>query len=246
MPVELDPITFLVAALNEEKNIAATVETITAAVEQFSCDYEILLVDDGSTDSTPAIMDRMVLENPRVRVIHNERNLGLGGAYKRGIRHAHKKYIMWVSGDNAETAVNISNIISHIGEADIVVPVLHARKTRPWLRRFTSRAFTITVNSLFGLKVNYYNGTVVHRTDIIRTVDIKTNSFAYQAEALVKLLRQGHSYIEVPYTSGTYDGIFSYAMKPKNLVAVFKALFVLFVDVKFGREKKATKTAHAG
>ncbi|HWB58715.1 MAG TPA: glycosyltransferase family 2 protein, partial [Chthoniobacteraceae bacterium] len=151
MPKELQPITFLVTALNEEEKIEGTAKTITEAVEQFSCDYEILMVNDGSTDATPRIMDRMAKENPRVRVVHNERNLGLGGAYKRGVRHASKKYVMWVSGDNAETPGNIVNIISHVGEADVVVPVLKATKARPWLRRFTSRGFTITVNTLFGL-----------------------------------------------------------------------------------------------
>jgi hypothetical protein len=92
------------------------------------------------------------------------------------------------------------------------------------------------VNLLFGLKVNYYNGTVIHRTELIRTVDIKTNSFAYQAEALVKLLRRGHSYIEVPYASATYDGIFSHAMRPRNLIAVFKALAILFVDIHLAKK----------
>lgn len=245
MPVEISPITFLVTALNEEEKIEGTAKTITDAVGHFTCDYEILLVNDGSTDSTPRIMDRMAQENPRIRVVHNEKNLGLGGAYKRGVRHASKKYVMWVSGDNAETPGNMVNILSHVGEADIIVPVLHATKARPWLRRFTSRGFTMTVNMLFGLKLNYYNGTVIHKTELIREVDIKTNSFAYQAEALVKLLRQGHSYVEVPYTSATYDGIFSYAMRPKNLIAVFKALAVLFVDVRLGGAKKEVKSPAA-
>lgn len=232
MPKEIPPITFLVPALNEEKNIEGTVSTIMAAAAHFVCDYEILLVNDGSTDSTPEIMDRLAREIPRVRVLHNEHNLGLGGAYKRGIRYAEKQYIMWVCGDNAETADHIVNIISHVGEADIIVPVLHAGKNRPWLRRFTSRCFTLTMNTLFGLHVNYYNGTVVHRADLIRSIEIHTNSFAYQAEALVKLLAQGHSYVEIPYSSATYDGLFSYAMRPKNLVAVFKAIGQLFLDIR--------------
>ena len=232
MHAELKPLTFLVTALNEEEHIAATVDTIVAAVEHFSCDYEILVVDDGSTDKTPEIADALAAQNPRVRVVHNPRNLGLGGAYKRGIQHASKQYVMWVSGDNAETADNLINIISHVGEADIVVPVLVAPKTRPWLRRMTSKAFTFVVNSLFNLRIHYYNGSVVHRCDLIRGIDIRTNSFAYQAESLVKLLKRGHSYVEVAYTSATYDGVFSHAMRPKNLLAVFKALIDLRSDLR--------------
>ena len=231
MRAELKPLTFLVTALNEEEHIAGTVATIIAAAEHFSCDYEVLLVDDGSTDETAQIADALATENPRVRVVHNERNLGLGGAYKRGIQHASKEYVMWVSGDNAETTDNLVNIISHVGEADIVVPVLVAPKTRPWLRRLASKAFTLVVNSLFGLRIHYYNGSVVHRCALIRGIDIRTNSFAYQAESLVKLLKQGHSYVEVPYTSATYDGVFSHAMRPKNLLAVFKALIDLKADL---------------
>ena len=231
MAPPLQPLTFLVTALNEEDHLEDTVKTVSAAVRQFACDYEILLVNDGSTDNTGAIADRLAREDARVRVVHNERNLGLGGAYKRGVQHASKKYVMWVSGDNAETVDNLVNIISHVGEADIIVPVLVARGERPWLRRLTSRTFTLVVNALFNLNVRYYNGSVIHRTDLIRGVNIRTNSFAYQAESLVKLLKQGYSYVEVPYSSATYDGMFSYAMRPRNLVAVLKALIHLFKDV---------------
>ena len=232
---ELKPITFLVPALNEEENIEGTVATIISAINHFRCDYEILLVNDGSTDSTPQIMDRIARENQSFHVLHNEHNLGLGGAYKRGINYAKKEHVMWISGDNAETVGNLVNIVSHVGEADIVIPFLQASKARPWLRRLTSRCFTAIINSLFGLNIHYYNGSVIHRTELIKTVSIRTNSFAYQAEALVKLLRGGCSYVEVPYSSATYDGVFSYAMRPKNLVSVLKAIVCLFVEVKLGK-----------
>jgi hypothetical protein len=144
------------------------------------------------------------------------------------------QHVMWISGDNAETPGSIENITSHAGEAEIVIPVLVDMTGRPWLRQFTSRTFTATVNLLFGLKVRYYNGAVLHRTDLIRSVDILTNSFAYQAEALIKLLRRKHSFVEIPYRSTTYDGAFSYAMRPKNLVLVFRALGRLFLSERFG------------
>ena len=243
MRPQLKSLTFLVTALNEEENLAATIQTITTAVDHFVCDYEILIVDDGSTDQTPAIADQLAATNPRVRVIHNERNLGLGGAYKRGVQYAGKEYVMWVCGDNAETGDNLVNIMSHVGQADIIVPVLTAGVERPWLRRVASRAFTMVVNALFNLRVKYYNGCVIHRCDLIRQVDIRTNSFAYEAEALVKLLKQGYSYLEVPYRSATYDGMFSNAMKPKNLLKVLKALVVLYLDMR--RSQRPQASAHS-
>src|SRR5207244_1967894 len=99
-----------------------------------------------------------------VRVVHNPQNLGLGGAYRRGLQHARMQHVMWISGDNAETSDNIENITAHAGEAEIIIPVLVDQTGRPWLRRWTSRSFTFVVNTLFGLDVRYYNGAVLHQT----------------------------------------------------------------------------------
>jgi len=225
-------ISFLVTALNEEEHLVPTIRTIESAAAELGCDYEILLVNDGSTDATGEIADRYAVSSPRVRAIHNETNLGLGGAYKRAVGFASKEYVMWVCGDNSETVEHLVSVASHVGEADIVVPVLHAGPQRPFLRRATSKAFTQIVNLLFGLNVGYYNGTVIHKTELIAQVPIKTNSFAYQSEALVKMLRAGCSRVEVPYSSRTYDGLFSNAMKPKNLAAVVKALCVMFFEIR--------------
>jgi len=225
---------FVVTAYNEEKHIRDTVATIkTAASGRFS-DYEILIVDDGSADATGAIIDEMARENRSVMAIHNERNLGLGGAYKRGIAKARNEYLMWVSGDNAESGENIRNIIGRIGEADIIVPYLVNQKNRPLFRRLTSRTFVLVMNLLFGLKVKYYNGAVVHRTELIRSIEITTNSFAYQAEALLKLIRAGHSYVEVGYESTTYSGLFSNALKPRNLIEVVRTILSLFFTERLG------------
>jgi len=225
-------ITFVVTALNEEEHIVPSVETVVAAATQLGCDYEILLVNDGSTDATPQIIDRLAASDYHIRPVHNPRNLGLGGAYKRAVTFATKEHVMWICGDNSETAEHIVHIASHVGVADIIVPVLKAGRQRPFLRRLTSRTFTSIVNLLFGLRIGYYNGNVIHRTRLIQAVPIRTNSFAYQAEALVKMLRARCSYVEVPYSSRTYDGLFSNAMKPKNLFAVVTCLFRTFVDVR--------------
>jgi glycosyltransferase involved in cell wall biosynthesis len=225
-------ISFLVTALNEEAHLLPTIHTIESAAAQLGCDYEILVVNDGSVDATGRIADQSAALNPRVRAIHNQTNLGLGGAYKRAVHMARKEFVMWICGDNSETSDHIVNVASHVGEADIVLPVLRAGRKRPFFRRATSKAFTTLVNMLFGLRVSYYNGTVIHQTALIAQVPIRTNSFAYQAEALVKMLRAGCSYIEIPYSSQRYDGLFSNAMKPKNLFAVARALFVLFGEVR--------------
>lgn len=79
-------ISFIVTALNEEANIEPTVQQILIAAQGRFLDYEILLVNDGSTDATGTIMEKLVAENSKIRVLHNQHSLGVGGAYKSGSR----------------------------------------------------------------------------------------------------------------------------------------------------------------
>lgn len=225
-------ITFLVTAYRVGERVAATVETITRAAGGRFPDHQILLVDDASRDGTEAVVERLAAGNPRVRAVHNPRNLGLGGAYRRGLELVTTEYVMWVTGDDAETAENIGEILGHLGEADIVIPVLLDQSRRPLLRRLLSRAFTGLVNALFGFGVGYYNGPVLHRTDLVRSVRMETSSFAYQAEVLVQLLERGHRWVAVPYRSARYDGITSRAIRPSNLLGMLWTPLRLFVRLR--------------
>lgn len=235
----LPAISFVVTALNEEEHVEGTVRTIRAAAAGLVGEHEIILVDDGSTDGTAAVMERLAAADPRIRVIRNPRNLGLGGAYKVGMRAARMDYVMWVSGDDAEIPENMRGILREVGKADIVIPYLVNQRNRPLFRRFTSQLFVGTVNLLFGLRVRYYNGAVVHRRALIQQVEIRTDSFAYEAEALVKLLRAGRSYVEVGYESATYAGVFSHATRPKNLALVIGTVLRLFWWAHFGAGRRA-------
>jgi dolichol-phosphate mannosyltransferase len=215
--------TFIVTALNEQDNIRQAVATVIDAAADFFSEYEILLVNDGSTDGTGVIMDAMASENPRLRVLHNKRNLGLGGAYRRAIREAKNEFLMWIPGDNGEQVDDIRRILQCVGQADIVAPYpIHYK--RPFLRTVASRAFVMITNALFGLRLRYFNGLVVHRTSLINSVEIETSSFAYQAEALIKLLKAGCSYVEVGYTSAPQLAANTKALRLQNILGVVGTL----------------------
>src|SRR4051812_46432882 len=92
-------ISLIVPALNEEGVVGKVVESILKQTSEHFSDYEVILVDDGSTDRTGSIMDRFAERNPRVRVLHNERNIGLGASFRRGLRSARLQYVMLLCGD---------------------------------------------------------------------------------------------------------------------------------------------------
>ena len=224
-------LTFVVPAFNEEHNIAATVETIFGAIGNEWPDYEIVMINDASGDGTGAAMDALAAANPHIRVLHNTVNMNLGGAYKRGLEAATKDFVMMVPGDNGFDLDSLRTVLRSIGTADILIPYVTNTAIRTPLRSLASRAFTRLINALFGLNVRYYNGPVVHRTELLKTISIRTNGFAYQAEALVKLLTKGCSYTECPVQIQDRAVGRSSAMKLKNQFTILMTILNLLAEV---------------
>ena len=223
-------ICFVVPCFNEEDNVAPTVQSIRAAAGP-ERPYEIVLVDDCSTDRTLERMQALAQADPRIRVIHNPVNLSLGGAYKRGVDAATLDYVIMIPGDDGFPADSIAEIIRHAGEADIIIPVVTNSGVRAWHRAIASKSFTVLLNWLFWLEVGYYNGAVLHRTRLLRTIEIKTNSFAYQAEALVKLIARGASYTHCHVPIQERAAGSSSALRWKNQVEVWRTIIHLMGSV---------------
>lgn len=237
MPARKPTISFVIPALNEEANIAAAVREAVAAMRDRFSDYELLLFDDGSTDRTGRIMDELGAADPRhIRVTHNPSPRNLGGVYKQGIELARMDYILMVPGDNENPGHALQAPFDAIGRADIVLPYPVNSAVRGAARHLVSRLYVGLLNRLFGLRVRYYNGTVIHHTANLKDLPIKTSSFAYQAEILIKLLCGGKTFVEVPVRiDPPKEGRRSRAFRWKNMVQVGRTLGDLFMDVRIRR-----------
>ena len=221
---------FVVPCFNEEDNIGATVSSIREAIAARD-DYEIILVNDASTDHTLERMQTLAAADSHIRVLDNPLNLGFGGSYKRGAKAASATYVMMLPGDDGFPGQSIAEIISHAGEADIIIPIVTNRGARHWFRTFASKGFTTLLNWAFWLNVGYYNGAVLQRNELLRTIEITTNSFAYQAEALVKLIARGatykHCYVSIQERAAGRSS----ALSLKNQIAVWRTILHLLAVV---------------
>jgi dolichol-phosphate mannosyltransferase len=232
-------VTFIVFALNEEARIEATAETLIQAVKGVNlADFQIVLANDGSTDQTGAIMDRLAAGNPKINVVHNKTNLGQGGAYKHGLTVARCDYVMAVAGDNAATVDSVRSTIEHVGEADIIVPYANNPASRRFIRRIGSRGFSMLLNLLFGYQIPYYNSSVFRRA-LISTVTVNSNGYAFIAEIAVKLLVNGATHVNVGINYPSTANDYSSALKPKNLKEVLRDVMRLMGDVRQMRKAPA-------
>jgi glycosyltransferase involved in cell wall biosynthesis len=220
----------VIPALNEEGNIQGTIDSVTGAAERYFDEYEIIIVDDGSTDRTPEIIRENMANNPRIRVLSHERPWGFGASYLDGRRHASKRFTVMVHGDNAFAKGTLSDFFSHVGKADVVCGYIANPESRSWTRRAISSVYTIALNLLFRMRLKYFNGLQIHSTEWLQQADVRSDGFGFQAELLVKSIKEGARYLEVPTTHTERPGggetkIF----KMKNIRSVVRTVVELFL-----------------
>jgi glycosyltransferase involved in cell wall biosynthesis len=235
-------ITFVIPALNEEDVIVRVVGDVVGELDALRLDYEIVLIDDGSRDRTGALMDELAAANERIRVIHNGRNVGLGESYKRGLAEARGDYLMMLCGDGGFPAASLPLVLAQLGTADILVPyMLNLARIKTPLRLILSRTYTTLLNVLFGQRIRYYNGLPVHKTANLRSLEIKSSGFGFQAEILIKLIRSGCDYKQIGVL-GAEETKRSNALRLRNVVSVGRTLARLVVEVMRFKPASGRKT----
>lgn len=225
-------ISIVIPALNEETVVDGVVRDIAQQVASSFTDYEIILINDGSTDKTGEIMERLAVELPHVRAIHNLGNIGLGSSYQRGLAEARCDYLMMLCGDGGMPAASLPPIFAVVGSADIVLPfITNLKQIKSRVRYFTSRTYTNLLNILFGQKIKYYNGLPVHRVDLLRQLRINSSGFGFQGEILTKLLKSGCSMTEVGVLGAEMTKNSS-AVRLKGLINIATVLTLLVWEVR--------------
>jgi glycosyltransferase involved in cell wall biosynthesis len=227
----------IVPAYCEAGNIGGTIENVATALEDLPLDSEILVIDDGSTDGTGAIVEAARARFPAVRLLVNDRNMGFGWTYRRGVQAASRQFIVMVHGDNAWGAATLRDLFERVGDADIIVGYTRDMwRSRTLTRTVISKGFTAVVNLITGRRLQYYNGLQIHRAEVLKSLDIESTGFGFQAEVLVKALRIAGSYVEVPMELREREIGDSKAFRLKNVVDVLATLRRLWLLPAPGRE----------
>jgi glycosyltransferase involved in cell wall biosynthesis len=221
-------LSIIVPAYCEAENILATLENVTRALAPLGLTHEILVVDDGSTDGTGELVTANLSRFANVRLLTNERNMGFGWSYRRGVEAAALDHIVMVHGDNAWGHETLREFFSHVGEADIIIGYTrHMWRSRTWRRTVISKTFTFFVNLIAQRWLTYYNGLQIHQASVLKSLRIESRGYGFQAEVLVKALRGAGTYREVAMDLTERKRGESQAFRLKNVVDVARTLRLL-------------------
>jgi glycosyltransferase involved in cell wall biosynthesis len=149
VPARLDGLSFFFPALNEEDNVKPIVEEALAVLPRFADDFEVTVVDDGSSDRTGAIADELARKDARVRVIHHGRRRGYGGAVRSGLRSATKPWVFFTDGDRQFALEDLALLIAASDGVDAVVG-FRKKRADPARRLFVAWVYNHLIRLLFG------------------------------------------------------------------------------------------------
>ena len=221
-------------AYNDSGTIASMVIRAVQAASELTPDYEVIVVNDGSSDATAEVADELARTYPQVRVIHHGKNRGYGGALQTGIRSATKELIFYTDGDAQYDPGELSLLWSHLTpEADLVNGYKISRSD-PMHRIVIGRIYHHTVKLLFGLTVRDVDCDFrMMRRSIFDTVHLEKNSGVICLEMMKKITDGGFRIAEVPvhhyHRAYCKSQFFNFKRLVRTAIDVFKLWFALVV-----------------
>lgn len=190
----------IMPALNEEANISSAIDRTLRAFDDFKTDGEIVIINDGSTDRTQQIIEQKFAENPgRICLIQHSAPRGIGASFWEGVDCAQAEVVVMLPGDDENIPSESLRYFRLLEHVDIVIPFLYNKETRPLVRNALSFLYRFIVNTTFLVNFNYTNGTVFYRKAILQELPVRSSGFFFQTDILVRCVRRGYLFAEVPY-----------------------------------------------
>lgn len=229
----LESLSVFFPAYNEEGRIATTVNRALKVLPKVAKKWEVLVINDGSSDNTGKVVDDLARKHKGVRAIHHKVNRGYGGAFKSGIYNAKYDWIAFTDSDGQFDFSEIKNFIKKQKEtsADLVIGYYKKRQVEKF-KIITSKMWEFVVFLLFGLKVKDIDCgfKLISKKIVDQLPGLESERGAFiSSEFLIKAKKKGAKIVEIPVTHYPRAGGTGTGRDIKVIVSSFKDLFKLWL-----------------
>lgn len=168
--------------------------------EDYGIDYEVIVVDDGSLDKSPAVVEGWSKKNPRVCLVRHEKNMGYGAAVRTALQSATKDLVFLADGDNQFRVSEIEKLFSKIDSCDVVTGYRLSRRDN-WFRRTGGDFWHAFVRVALGVPVRDVDcGFKLYRRRVLEGLPIESNHVFVHAEILARIRKKGKRIQEIGVT----------------------------------------------
>ncbi len=232
-------------AYNDSGTIASLVITAIQSASKLTPDYEVIVVNDGSSDSTGQILDELARLYPQVRVVTHTVNRGYGGALRSGFGAASKEIIFYTDGDAQYDPSEMEALWQKMAPGTDLVNGFKISRADPLHRIIIGRIYHHTVKTLFGLHVRDVDCDFrLLRRSIFDTVRLEKNSGVICLEMMKKIQDAGFTIVEVPvhhyHRAHGHSQFFNFPRVFRTAVDVMKLWFALVVRQTHRRPAEAS------
>jgi glycosyltransferase involved in cell wall biosynthesis len=213
-PQRVAGLSYFFPAHNEAANLRELVAEALMTLPDLADRYEIVIVDDGSKDATPAIADELAAAHPEVRAIHHPTNLGYGAALRTGFAASRHRLIAFTDGDRQFHVADIGRLTARLGAPDHpdVVVGYRIQRADPLVRTVYASLYRLANRIFFGLAVRDVDcASKLFRREALEGIAVESAGAFFSAELLIKLRARGRRVAEVgvshyPRTAGSPTG----------------------------------------
>jgi glycosyltransferase involved in cell wall biosynthesis len=220
----------IIPVYNEEKSLLDSVLTTLSVLDSGPLDYELIIVNDGSTDDSKEIINLNFEDHKKITIHHKQTNGGFGSAVKAGIQLASKENILIIPVDSPLSNETFKSFYLNINKADIIVGCRTSRKGYSLRMKLNSIIFHWLVSKMFAMKLKDYNWIHLYKTRIFKSNDIQieSNGIFMLAEVLIKAKRMNFTFFEISvehneriYGIPTASGFMTSLKTAKDLFSFF-------------------------
>jgi glycosyltransferase involved in cell wall biosynthesis len=162
-------ISVVVPLLNEEQSLSALYHEIARALDPLEDEFEVVFVDDGSTDGSLEVLSRLHNELPNVVVVHLRRNFGKAAALQAGFLEAKGEFIVTIDADLQDDPAEIPKMLAKLDEGFDLVSGWKTRRNDPFLRTLFSRIFNWMTGAISGVHLHDVNcGLKAYRAEVLQ------------------------------------------------------------------------------
>ncbi|UCE05609.1 MAG: glycosyltransferase family 2 protein [bacterium] len=170
---EFPEISILIPLFNEAESLPELFEKITLVFKQFKKRYEIIFIDDGSTDQSYEVLKNLYQKDRRIRVYQFRKNYGKSAGLACGFQMARGQYIITMDADLQDDPEEIPNLMAKLNEAYDLVSGWKKKRHDPFIKRNTSKIFNRVTCWVSGLKIHDFNcGLKAYRNEVVKSLQV--------------------------------------------------------------------------